>query len=167
MIKFDINNYTFIDWVSIISACITLIGFVLTVWQLYLISNVKKQVKDARNETKERMDGILNISTLSGVIGKIEHLQTFLTNKNWEVSLLFMQEIHKCIIDISTNPITEKATRDDFSDAKKRLVSDLDTIRSIVSGDETNTDMRFIQNNLQTIIDNLQLIVITLKNKSI
>ena len=69
--------------------------------------------------------------------------------------------------DISTNPITEKATRDDFSDAKKRLVSDLDTIRSIVSGDETNTDMRFIQNNLQTIIDNLQLIVITLKNKSI
>lgn len=167
MIKLDINNFTFIDWVSIISACITLIGFVLTVWQLYLISNVKKQVKDARNETKERMDGILNISTLSGVIGKIEHLQTFLTNKNWEVSLLFMQEIHKCIIDISTNPITEKATRDDFSDAKKRLVSDLDTIRSIVSGDETNTDMRFIQNNLQTIIDNLQLIVINLKNKNI
>lgn len=161
------TDFTLIDWISIISALITLIGLILTVYQLMLISNVKKQVEDARKDTKERMDGILNISTLSGVIGKIEHLQTFLTNKNWEVSLLFMQEIHKCIIDISTNPITEKATRDDFSDAKKRLVSDLDTIRSIVSGDETNTDMRFIQNNLQTIIDNLQLIVINLKNKNI
>lgn len=161
------TNFTLIDWISIISALITLIGLILTVCQLMLISNVKKQVEDARKDTKERMDGILNISTLSGVIGKIEHLQTFLTNKNWEVSLLFMQEIHKCIIDISTNPIAEEVTRNDFSEAKQRLVSDLDTIRSIVSGDETNTDMRFIQNNLQTIIDNLQLIVITLKNKSI
>ena len=161
------TNFTLIDWISIISALITLIGLILTVCQLMLISNVKKQVEDARKDTKERMDGIMNISTLSSVISKIEHLQTFLTNKNWEVSLLFMQEIHKCIIDISTNPIAEEVTRNDFSEAKQRLVSDLDTIRSIVSGDETNTDMRFIQNNLQTIIDNLQLIVINLKNKNI
>ena len=161
------TNFTLIDWISIISALITLIGLILTVCQLMLISNVKKQVEDARKDTKERMDGIMNISTLSSVISKIEHLQIFLTNKNWEVSLLFMQEIHKCIIDISTNPIAEEVTRNDFSEAKQRLVSDLDTIRSIVSGDETNTDMRFIQNNLQTIIDNLQLIVINLKNKNI
>lgn len=161
------TNFTLIDWISIISAIITLIGLILTVCQLMLISNVKKQVEDARKDTKERMDGILNISTLSSVISKIEHLQTHITSKNWEVSLLFMQEIHKCIIDISTNPIAEEVTRNDFSEAKQRLVSDLDTIRSIVSGDETNTDMRFIQNNLQTIIDNLQLIVINLKNKNI
>lgn len=161
------TNFTLIDWISIISALITLIGLILTVCQLMLISNVKKQVEDARKDTKERMDGILNISTLSSVISKIEHLQTHITSKNWEVSLLFMQEIHKCIIDISTNPIAEEVTRNDFSEAKQRLVSDLDTIRSIVSGDETNTDMRFIQNNLQTIIDNLQLIVINLKNKNI
>lgn len=161
------TNFTLIDWISIISALITLIGLILTVCQLMLISNVKKQVEDARKDTRERMDGILNISTLSSVISKIEHLQTHITSKNWEVSLLFMQEIHKCIIDISTNPIAEEVTRNDFSEAKQRLVSDLDTIRSIVSGDETNTDMRFIQNNLQTIIDNLQLIVINLKNKNI
>lgn len=161
------TNLTIIDWISIISAGITIIGFALTVWQLCLISNVKKQVKDARNDTKERMDGILNISTLSSIIIKIEHLQTHLTSKNWEVSLLFMQEIHKCIINISTNPIAEEVTRDDFTEARQRLVSDLDTLRAIVSGDEANTDMRFIQKNLQTIIDNLQLIVITLKNKSI
>ena len=93
------TNLTIIDWISIISAGITIIGFALTVWQLCLISNVKKQVKDARNDTKEKMDGILNISTLSSIIIKIEHLQTHLTSKNWEVSLLFMQEIHKCIIN--------------------------------------------------------------------
>ena len=77
------TNFTLIDWISIISALITLIGLILTVCQLMLISNVKKQVEDARKDTKERMDGILNISTLSSVIGKIEHLQTFLTSKNW------------------------------------------------------------------------------------
>ena len=103
------TNFTLIDWISIISAIITLIGLILTVCQLMLISNVKKQVEDARKDTKERMDGILNISTLSSVISKIEHLQTHITSKNWEVSLLFMQEIHKCIIDISTNPIAEEA----------------------------------------------------------
>lgn len=54
-----------------------------------------------------------------------------------------------------SNPIAEEVTRDDFTEARQRLVSDLDTLRAIVSGDEANTDMRFIQKNLQTIIENV------------
>ena len=46
-----------------------------------------------------------------------------------------MHELHKRIIDISTNPIAEEVTRNHFSEAKHRFVSDSDTIRSIVSGD--------------------------------
>lgn len=159
----ELTSWRIIDWISGISAVVSLIGFFFTLWQVW---GVKKQIRQASEQTKTKMQQALNLTLVADMGRTAELLMNALANKKWDRALSFMTEINKALIEISTYDEVEAITRSSFKTAIQRLPTDLCQLRLIACEEEQNTDIRFVIKNLQTIQDNLKLIEIYLKKQA-
>lgn len=150
---------TWIDYVSLISAIISDVGFALTIWQL---CGLKKKIKTAADDAKKRYREALDLSQISKTIKLIEQIQTNANNHKWDLTLSQMQELQGVLIQISAEEDLQKFVRDDFDVCLMTMPSNMDKINELCKG-AVNDDLRTLFLDLQNIKDNLLLIDANLK----
>lgn len=150
---------TWIDYVSLISAIVSVAGFALTLWQL---CGLKKKITTAADDAKKRYREVLDLSQISKTIKLIEQIQTNANNRKWDLILSQMQELHSVLIQISSKEDLRKFVRDDFDLCLMTMPSNMNKINELCKG-TINDDLRTLFLDLQNIKDNLLLIDANLK----
>jgi predicted nucleic acid-binding Zn-ribbon protein len=88
----------------------------------------------------------------------VDQIQSDLLAKRWDLALLRLSELNKCLIEIREDAQLMRHTQSDFKYRLSSMPSSLSKLRDIVSGADTNADLRFLNRDLQSIQDNLKLI---------
>ena len=80
---------TYADWISFCGVVFTVIGFILTVRQLY---SVKKKVKDVEKATKTRIENTLTLVVVVEMLQLVNSIHDNLQAEEWGKSIGKMLE---------------------------------------------------------------------------
>lgn len=148
-----------LDYVSFISAIVSVAGFILTLWQVW---GIKKKISDAAEDARKRLREVLDLSQISKTIKLIEQIQANANSRKWDLAMSQMQELHSVLIQISSKEDLRKFVRDDFDTGLMTMPSNMNKINELCKGTR-NDDLRTLFLDLQKIKDNLLIIDAHLK----
>ncbi len=151
---------TYADWISFCGVVFTVIGFILTVRQLY---SVKKKVKDVEQATKTRIENTLTLVVVVEMLQLVNSIHDNLQAEEWGKSIGKMSSLHMSLSGIISHEIVKKYSREDFRKCVSQIPSDLSILRNYKKSIPTQAQVRSMERNLDTLVENLKLVEQKLK----
>lgn len=142
-----------------IASILTIVGFIITIWQLVVFGN---KLKKNTNEVKEAQKQLIHLAKVSDAIRLIELIQEHLMEADCRVALYRTQELKKALNEISGEIVVRNNVRDNYD---KLLISFSERYNSLQQAVVRKEDYNpsFLLETLQGISDNLQLVQKQLK----
>lgn len=147
-------------WISFWGLIVTVIGFIITVYQLLLVNG---KVKKVENATKTRIENTLNLVVIVEMVNQITSLQDDLRREQWEMSIFKMSALHVSLSEIAPKDITKESVRYDFGTCVSKITSDLSILRDYKNQKPEKNDIKSMLRNLDVLLENLKLIEQKLK----
>lgn len=145
------------EWASDIGCVVTILGFIITIYQILKIKRTTSSIKTEVLNTQSKIQKALAISDLSKSSETIKTIYSYLNNGNYELAHTKIMEINDLIIEIKEVPVLK-----DFEglrrleDYGKYLAKDLKDLQEkiIVEHTEVGKDtIKIILGNLRAISD--------------
>lgn len=155
-----------ISWVDIVSiggSIITVIGFLITIWQLW---NVKKLTKAAANSARQKIKNALTIEEITSTRHNLINTCIYLRNEKFELAWVSMHDIQKTLLNISKDSSYKTIVRENFDKKLNAFNSDISLLGNKVNMPDEDIRISNIVENLEKIIENISLIINYLKNMS-
>lgn len=142
-----------------IASILTIVGFIITIWQLVVFGN---KLKKNTNEVKEAQKQLIHLAKVSDAIRLIELIQEHLMEADCRVALYRTQELKKALNEINGEGVVRNNVRDNYD---KLLISFSERYNSMQQAVLRKEDYNpsFFLETLQGISDNLQLVQKQLK----
>ncbi len=142
-----------------IASILTIVGFIITIWQLVVFGN---KLKKNTNEVKEAQKQLIHLAKVSDAIRLIELIQEHLMEADCRVALYRTQELKKALNEINGEEVVRNNVRDNYD---KLLISFSERYNSMQQAVLRKEDYNpsFLLETLQGISDNLQLVQKQLK----
>lgn len=142
-----------------IASILTIVGFIITIWQLVVFGN---KLKKNTNEVKEAQKQLIHLAKVSDAIRLIELIQEHLMEADCRVALYRTQELKKALNEINGEEVVRNNVRDNYD---KLLISFSERYNSLQQAVVRKEDYNpsFLLETLQGISDNLQLVQKQLK----
>ena len=147
-------------WISFWGLVVTVIGFIITLWQLVVVNRKVKKVEKA---TKTRIENTLNLVVIVEMVNQISSLQDDLRREQWEMSIFKMSTLHVSLSEIAPKKVTKECVRYDFDTCVSKITSDLSVLRDYRNQKPNKNDVRSMLRNLDVLLENLKLIEQKLK----
>lgn len=147
---------------EIIVGIVTILGFLITIWQLLsLSSRVKRIEEEARRKYKDKMD----LVTVTSILSLIYDIQDDLTIKDddgmstdkLQLIIVKMRQLNDQIRESQNEMVVNRYGRTDHERLVAKVSSNLNVLRSIVS-DPNSLDLRYISKDLQDLHDSMRMI---------
>lgn len=100
-----------------IASILTIVGFIITIWQLVVFGN---KLKKNTNEVKEAQKQLIHLAKVSDAIRLIELIQEHLMEADCRVALYRTQELKKALNEINGEEVVRNNVRDNYD---KLLIS--------------------------------------------
>lgn len=143
-----------------IASILTIIGFIITVWQL--ISFKKKLDRNAR-EVKDTQRNLIHLASVSDAIRLVELIQEHIMASELRLALYRSQELNKVLNDINDEEVVRKNVRDNYNKTRVSFSERLSALQQSILYKEYY-DPKHMLDTLQNISDNLQIVQKQLKN---
>jgi len=153
-----VNNNS--AWISFWGLVVTSVGFILTIWQLFIVNGKVKKVEEA---TKLRIKNTLNLVSVVEMIYLITSIQDKLQAKDWDRSIDKLSRLHTDISEIVTDPVVKDNVRHDFEYCVSQITSDLAILREYEQETPNTSQLRNMKKNLDLLLENLKLVEQKLK----
>ena len=145
------------SWASDVGCIVTILGFGITIYQIYKIKNTASVIKDEVETTQSKIQKVLAISDLSKSSETIKIIYSYLEKANYELAHAKMMEINDIIIEIKEVPAL-KGVEDikDLEDYGKYLAKDLKDLQEMIIVDHAEVSketLKVILGNLRAISD--------------
>ena len=151
-----------VGWVSVIASFVTIIGFGITIWQLY---SFKRKLQKALDEGKEKVNSVCHLVQTSKAIKDIELVQQLIQNDKFGMAALRLQDVNVAIQEICEL----NSGCGDFMEARQKIplvirnLLDIDKDISVLEKDNTSS---FNQRILQNLFDETVKFNVKLKQKA-
>lgn len=151
-----------VGWVSMIASLLTIIGFVITIRQLF---SFKSELENAINEGKEKVNAVCHLVQTSQTIKDIELVQQFIQYKRYGMAAIKLQNVNEAIIEICKL----NSGCDSLTKARQEIpfvilnLLDIDRDISVLEKDNT---ISYNQNKLQNLLDETIKLNAKLKQKA-
>lgn len=111
------------DWLSIIGFPIAIIGFAITLWQIYSLKRITEAAKEASEKTQSLISKNLLMVEITACVNKIGEIQLYLQQERYEFALMRVKDFSSYIEQVQGT----------FSASSQFSGIDFDNINSIMS----------------------------------
>ncbi len=144
-----------------IADIITLIGFVVTIWQLL---SLKRMIRRKKEEAKQEQLSQMHLATVSEALSLIELIHEYLINTEDRLALLKAEDLNKLLLEIRAESLVMQYARTNFPELLDNFTQRMIALRESIRCKDPY-DSRFMMENMQYIHDNLKLVQQKLKTK--
>lgn len=154
---------SFSELFSYITSGITLIGFGITLWQIY---GIKKRVQKAAASAREKIRSALTIGEVTETIGELTQIISDLHSKKIEIALYRMRGIRKVLFDIDMGEEYACVRRSNYKIFLNKYSLDIDLLHGLIDYPDDGIILRSTIATLEQLQENLILVKNYLNKKS-
>ena len=145
------------DWLNSTASVASIVGLVITIWQLF---SFKRKLNDAIIKNNETIEKTLRVISISDSIRLAENILHLIQADKLELALSKLMDLNKAVIDICES--SKKSIRSDLSRYQLCIPSDIDSLREMTNGN-SKMFVKTICSDIQKILDELQRIESSIK----
>lgn len=153
----------FTDWFqvfSFVASIITIICFVITLYQLWKVKNTNVQIKEALDSNRKRISSSLSVIKITDALRLSDMVITLIRNKKYEQAALRLHDLNNVSIEIASYHASLKKYQ-------LTLPSEINHLFELTKNDNSNYRPEYILQSLQKLNDELMLIETGVKSKVI
>lgn len=148
---------------SIIADILTILAFLVTIWQLIVMKN---RLNSVEIETKRKYKVSLDLLKIRDILSLIHDIQDDLTvssakqltSDRIRTVIVRMQYLNDYLMDTRDDSLIKKYGRFDHQKLVSSVSSNINLLREASKEGESGLDTRFICENLQKLRDSIKLI---------
>ena len=115
------------EMLTIFGFAVTVIGFLITIWQIYKTRKMSNAAYLAASEANSAIKSTIIISDLSGIVKLIQEIKTYIRIEKYDASYLRANDLIHSLIQVKQLIITIESDKEEIL---KRMIVQLSILRN-------------------------------------